>query len=77
MVETDEKPQEIPEVPTLEQQIATNEDVIDSLQFYSSPIRFNSVLFEGFKLILSKLISIETRITNIENLLTKTEEKKE
>jgi len=77
MIDPEEKTQEKPLEMTLEQQIAIDKEIIDGLQFYSSPIRFNSVLFEGFKLILEKLANIETRITNIENKLTKVDEKKE
>jgi hypothetical protein len=69
----EQKTPEIPHVEPakagLEQQKADATEIIEGLQFYASPIRFNSVLFQGFKLMLTKLIALEERLTKIEGKL--------
>ena len=66
IIKSPEIPTEIPKVSSLEQQISEKDDIIEGLQFYSSPIRFNATLFQGFKLILDKLTIIEEKIAKME-----------
>lgn len=40
-------------------------EVINSLQFFSDQVRFNSVLFNGFNIMLEKLTVIEEEIKAI------------
>lgn len=46
--------------------IDEKDQIIDSIQFYTNPVRFNPVLFKGFKMILDKISVIEDKISKIE-----------
>lgn len=47
--------EEIPQLPNIEEIT----EVLRNIQFFSDQVRFNSVLYQGFSLILEKLTKIE------------------
>ena len=57
------------QIIALSEQLSQSEQVMENITFFSSPARFNSTLFQGFKLILDKITEIETKLTKIEEKL--------
>jgi hypothetical protein len=57
---TEEENKQTP-IETPQEQVS-QEDVISTLQFFSNPVRVNMVLYDGIKLILSKLEKIEEKL---------------
>lgn len=67
MEQTETKSEE--EKVNYEQAFLESANELNNLKFFSDQIRFNSIVYQGMGLILEK-------VTNIETLLSKTEEKK-
>lgn len=61
---------EEPKLPTGNETV-TDKEALESIQFFTSPLRFNAALFGGFKIILEKLTSIEARLTKLEEIANK------
>jgi len=57
------------QIIALSEQLSQSEQVIENITFFSNPIRFNSTLFQGFKLILDKVVEIEAKLIKIEEKL--------
>lgn len=58
---------ETEETPKIEENKIDDKEVIENITFFSSPIRFNSTMFHGLKLILKKLDKIEAKLNNAGN----------
>lgn len=67
MEQTETKSEE--EKVNYEQAFLESANELNNLKFFSDQIRFNSIVYQGMGLILEK-------VTNIETLLSKTEEEK-
>ena len=59
---------------TPEQIITRLTEANENLQFFSDPIRFNSIMFQGFKLILEKVKQNGETLAEMKETLTKIEE---
>ena len=61
-----EEPNPKQQLLALEQQVEENSEVINNLTFFSSPVRFNAVIFKGFRVILDKITKMEENLQKIE-----------
>jgi hypothetical protein len=58
--------QQTPKEPTPEEMVIQLYNKLQENEFFSNQMKVNSTLFNGFKLILDKLVKIEEKLTKME-----------